>query len=182
MPKKSKCHHERRNSPSVVTLRPTSSCFLMIFSISRSSTSLSCAALISFFSRFTRASFSGAVRNRLPTTSARNGGLFLVIRYFLLGTVLPVTSGDCLFRQLQNAVARNGRHPKNAARPRQKRCRHIHDERRGSTRSPMSAGQCSHLSLLLGVAKQRARGLRGSHSHLHLTSARWELVCAEWAG
>src|SRR5476649_1690483 len=38
MSKKSKCHQERRNSPSVASLRPTSACFLTIFSISRSST------------------------------------------------------------------------------------------------------------------------------------------------
>src|ERR1700733_11380489 len=79
MLKKSKCHHERRNSPSVAHLSPTSSCFLMIFSISRSSTSLSCAAVISPFSRFARASFNGAVGKMLPTISARNGALVLDI-------------------------------------------------------------------------------------------------------
>src|ERR1700722_2104351 len=84
MSKKSKCHQERRNSPSVATFRPTSACFLMIFSISRSSTSLRAAALISLFSRFARASFKGAVRKRLPTTSARNGGVVLVIGKRLL--------------------------------------------------------------------------------------------------
>ena len=63
---------------------PTSSCFLMIFSISRSSTSLSCAALISPFSRLARASFSGAVRRNEPTTSARNGGLVSHHRAILL--------------------------------------------------------------------------------------------------
>ena len=35
--KKSKCHQERRNSPSVASCRPTSSCFLMTFLISSSS-------------------------------------------------------------------------------------------------------------------------------------------------
>ena len=74
-PKKSKCHHERRNSPSVASLRPISSCFVMIFSISGSSTALSCGGMISPFARLARASLSGAVRNRLPTWSARNGGL-----------------------------------------------------------------------------------------------------------
>ena len=39
--KKSRCHHERRNSPSVMACRPTSSCFLMTRSISRSSISFS---------------------------------------------------------------------------------------------------------------------------------------------
>jgi hypothetical protein len=35
--------------------------------------------VIAPFSRFARASFKAAVRNRLPITSARNGGLFLDI-------------------------------------------------------------------------------------------------------
>ena len=56
-------------------LRPISSCFLMIFSISRSSTSLSCSAAMAPFSRLARASCSGLLRRRLPTWSARNGGL-----------------------------------------------------------------------------------------------------------
>ena len=59
------------------SFRPTSSCFWMILLISRSSTSLSCAAVISFFSRLARASFTGAVRRMEPTWSARNGGLVL---------------------------------------------------------------------------------------------------------
>src|SRR5947209_1357681 len=46
----------------------------MIFSISRSSTSFSCAAVISPFSRLARASLTGAVRRMEPTWSARNGG------------------------------------------------------------------------------------------------------------
>src|ERR1041384_109054 len=73
--KKSKCHQERRNSPSVASLRPTSCCRSMIFSISRSSTVFNAAASISPLTCLARASFSGAVRNRLPTWSARNGGL-----------------------------------------------------------------------------------------------------------
>src|SRR5450759_268001 len=72
--KKSKCHQERRNSPSVASFRPTSACFLMILSISRSSTALSAAESISPLANLARASFSGAVRSRLPTMSARNGG------------------------------------------------------------------------------------------------------------
>src|SRR5215475_9506338 len=47
----------------------------MAFSISRSSTALSAAASISPHSRLPRASFSAAGRNRLPTWSARKGGL-----------------------------------------------------------------------------------------------------------
>src|SRR6185437_385239 len=72
--KKSKCHQERRNSPSVASFNPTSSCFLTIFSISLSSTALSAAMSISPLARLVRASFSDAVRSRLPTWSARKGG------------------------------------------------------------------------------------------------------------
>src|SRR5262249_61776943 len=75
MPRKSKCHQERRNSPSVASPRPSSSCFLMTFAISRSSTALSSAAVMAPFSRLARASLSAAGRRKLPTWSARNGGL-----------------------------------------------------------------------------------------------------------
>src|SRR3982074_2359223 len=73
--RKSRCHQERRNSPSVTACRPTSSCFLMTRSISRSSTALRSAALISPLARFPRACFNDAGRRRLPTWSARNGAL-----------------------------------------------------------------------------------------------------------
>src|SRR5262249_34963768 len=52
-----------------------SSCLRIAFSISRSSTAASSAEVISPRSRFSRAAFSGAGRKRLPTGSARNGGL-----------------------------------------------------------------------------------------------------------
>jgi hypothetical protein len=90
--KKSKCHHERRNSPSVASFSPTSSCFLMIFSISRSSTAFNAAASVSFFAYFVRASFRDAVRSRLPTWSARKGG---------------VVRGDMIFRFLTQTIARS---------------------------------------------------------------------------
>ena len=54
-------------SPSVIDLRPTSSCFLMTRSISRSSTAFSAAASISPLARCSRAFFNAAGRNRLPT-------------------------------------------------------------------------------------------------------------------
>src|SRR3954453_1898546 len=79
--RKSRCHQERRNSPSVTACRPTSSCFLMTRSISRSSTALRSAALISPLARFSRACFNDAGRRRLPTWSARNGGL---VRFMVL--------------------------------------------------------------------------------------------------
>src|SRR5882724_332411 len=78
--RKSRCHHERRNSPSVMPCSPTSSCFLMTRSISRSSTVLRSVAVISPFWRFSRASFRELGRSRLPTWSARNGGL---VRFIL---------------------------------------------------------------------------------------------------
>ena len=43
---------------------PTASCFLMIASISRSSTAFNCSAVISFFSRLARASFSADERKQ----------------------------------------------------------------------------------------------------------------------
>src|SRR5215468_2421140 len=82
--KKSKCHQERRNSPSVASFSPISSCFLTIFSISRSSTAISAAASISFRARLARASLSGAVRSRLPTWSARKGGVLRCVMCLLL--------------------------------------------------------------------------------------------------
>src|SRR6516162_1643460 len=47
----------------------------MTFSISRSSTALSSAAVMAPFSRLVRVSLSAAGRRKLPTWSARNGGL-----------------------------------------------------------------------------------------------------------
>src|SRR5580704_3575246 len=73
--RKSRCHHERRNSPSVMDCSPAASCFLMTSLIAPSSAALSSAALISPLLRRSRAAFSAAGRNRLPTWSARNGGL-----------------------------------------------------------------------------------------------------------
>src|SRR5215831_14472072 len=64
---KSKCHHERRSSPSVASCRPISSCFLTRRSISRSSTALSSLAEIAPAARFARASLAAAGRSRLPT-------------------------------------------------------------------------------------------------------------------
>src|SRR5262249_46762577 len=75
MPKKSKCHHERRYSPSVAHCSPISSCFFTILSISRSSTALRSASESVPASCFARASLMGAERRMLPTWSARNGGL-----------------------------------------------------------------------------------------------------------
>src|ERR1700722_13909840 len=84
----------RRYSPSVADLSPIISCLRITPSISRSSMSVSSSALILPRARFSRASFSGAVRNRLPTWSARNGGLvrcMMVFPTFLLFSLLSPT-------------------------------------------------------------------------------------------
>src|SRR5689334_315924 len=75
--RKSKCHQERRNSPSVASFRPMEACLCTIFSISRSSALRRSSAVISPFSSLARASLMRGGRNRLPTSSARNGGLVL---------------------------------------------------------------------------------------------------------
>src|ERR1043165_6163600 len=62
---------------------PTSSCFLISFSISVSSTFLRSGAEISPFSRLARACFSGSERRKLPTWSARNGALVLCTSFSL---------------------------------------------------------------------------------------------------
>ena len=73
--RKSRCHHERRNSPSVMPCKPNSCCFSMRRSISRSSTASRPAASSAPSACRRRASRSGAGRNKLPTWSARNGGV-----------------------------------------------------------------------------------------------------------
>src|SRR6476469_3027644 len=102
MPRKSKCHQERRNSPSVASLRPISSCFLMIFSTSRSSTALSSAAVIAPCSRLARASLSAAGRKKLPTWSARNGALVLCIETAPWGNSARAKARQPRRRQPQN--------------------------------------------------------------------------------
>src|SRR5436190_1769331 len=73
--RKSKCHQERRNSPSVASLNPTEACRCTTFSISVSSILRSSSGAISPFSSFARASLILGGRRRLPTSSARKGGL-----------------------------------------------------------------------------------------------------------
>src|SRR5579871_1153111 len=169
MPKKSKCHHERRNSPSVATWSPISSCFLMIFSISRSSTSLSWAALMTPFSRSARASFKGALRKRLPTTSARNGGLFLVIERLPL-SVWPSTKRAA---RVSSTVKTRGhrRSARCATHGGRRRCRGDRQNVRSGARPARSgaraAAPCLHPLLISSVAKQRgARCTRARAEHL----------------
>src|SRR5215467_2058814 len=89
--KKSKCHHERRNSPSVASCKPTPSCLARTLAISWSSIRCSSAAVIWPFSRLWRAFLSVAGRNRLPTMSARNGGVVVGISFSPLGRSMPAS-------------------------------------------------------------------------------------------
>src|SRR5215471_17347498 len=73
--RKSKCHQERRNSPSVANFKPIEACLCTTFSISMSSTLRSSSGVISRFSSLARASLMRGGRSRLPTSSARKGGL-----------------------------------------------------------------------------------------------------------
>src|ERR1700722_2399778 len=75
--RKSKCHHERRNSPSVASFKPVEACLCTTFSISMSSALRRSSADISPFSSLARASLLRGGRNRLPTSSARKGALVL---------------------------------------------------------------------------------------------------------
>src|SRR6516165_6659734 len=72
--RKSKCHQERRNSPSVASFSPTDACLCTTFSISESSILRNSPGEISPFSNLARASLMRAGLSRLPTSSARNGG------------------------------------------------------------------------------------------------------------
>src|SRR5262245_24077675 len=92
------CQDERRNSPSVMPWRPTSSCIFTMprmasSSTSRSSSSVSRPALCS-----ARARVKAGGRSRLPTWSARNGGWFN-------GISLPLCV-QLLLEFVQRAVAR----------------------------------------------------------------------------
>src|SRR5436190_38380 len=86
--RKSKCHHERRNSPSVASLSPTEACLCTTFSISMSSILRRSSAEISPFSSRLRPSLIFCGRRRLPTSSARKGALVRCIsdsQGFLVG-------------------------------------------------------------------------------------------------
>src|SRR5471032_2155925 len=71
----------RRNSPSVMPCRPQSSCILTTSRIAPSSTWRSAAASISPFFLRARASSSSLGRRKLPTWSARKGG---VVRWVIV--------------------------------------------------------------------------------------------------
>src|SRR5260370_27398716 len=69
------CQEPRRNSPSVMPCRPASSCIRTARKMDASSMVRSSGADISPFLNRSRARKSSGGRSRLPTWSARNGGL-----------------------------------------------------------------------------------------------------------
>src|SRR5258708_35215866 len=75
---KSRCQKSRRYSPSVTTRRPSDSCVATAARMHRSSTALSCAAVMAPALALLRASRSSGGRSRLPTWSARNGGVVTI--------------------------------------------------------------------------------------------------------
>src|SRR5918992_2606930 len=72
---KSMCQDARRNSPSVADWSPTSLCIQTTSRIASSSTARSRSADSCPAAKPSRASRSSGGRSRLPTWSARNGGL-----------------------------------------------------------------------------------------------------------
>src|SRR3954470_12000491 len=72
---KSMCQEARRNSPSVADLRPTCSCLATTSRIASSSIPRSSSASIAPVLKSSRAFRSCGGRSRLPTWSARYGGL-----------------------------------------------------------------------------------------------------------
>ena len=74
---KSMCQEARRNSPSVADRRPTSSCIRTASAMASSSTARSSAAVIRPAGEVVAGPSSRGGRSRLPTWSARNGGLVL---------------------------------------------------------------------------------------------------------
>src|SRR6266446_10514977 len=73
--RKSMCHQSRRNSPSVTAWMPADSCFATASRMCLSCTARSCSALNSPRFALARASCNSRGRKRLPTWSARKGGV-----------------------------------------------------------------------------------------------------------
>src|SRR5690242_5915669 len=72
---KSMCHDARRNSPSVADFSPTSRCIATTSRIASSSAAFRPSSSRSPLACCARASSSFCGRSRLPTWSARNGGV-----------------------------------------------------------------------------------------------------------
>src|ERR1700722_14228142 len=96
--RKSKCHQERRNSPSVASFNPVEACRCTTFSISMSSALRSSSAEISPFSSLARASLTRCGRRRLPTSSARKGGFV---------RCMVVAPEDIRFARIKSFLARH---------------------------------------------------------------------------
>src|SRR5437870_10259984 len=73
--RKSMCHQSRRNSPSVTAWRPIDSCKATTLRMHLSSTARNAADFMSPFFDLRRASCNSGGRKRLPTWSARKGGI-----------------------------------------------------------------------------------------------------------
>src|SRR5580700_3373614 len=105
---KSMCQEARRNSPSVADCRPTSSCIWIAAGITSSSTARRSAAVIWPAAKSSRAISSRWGRNRLPTWSARNGGL--VLRAMVILSAAAATGGSWLTVFLSCASRRSECH------------------------------------------------------------------------
>src|ERR1035437_4548049 len=84
---KSMCQDWRRISPSVTACSPTACCIATFERIASSSTSRSRCAVIVPARKLSRAAFTSGGRSRLPTWSARNGGLIRGLKGCLLCVV-----------------------------------------------------------------------------------------------
>src|SRR5262249_58922179 len=80
-------HDTRRYSPSVIDCRPAASCFAITSATSRSSIALKVSASISLRACCSRAALRAGVRRRLPTWSARKGGVerWVIFSYVMAG-------------------------------------------------------------------------------------------------
>src|SRR5438094_782888 len=90
---KSMCQEPRRNSPSVATVRPTSSCIRTASRIASSSRARSSATSIVPCAYSSRARFSSGGRSRLPTCSARAGVDLAVTHFERLGCETRIVEG-----------------------------------------------------------------------------------------
>src|SRR5438034_541358 len=97
---KSMCQEARRNSPSVADCRPSSSCILTTSRIARSSTKRSSTPEILPRANSSRARNSSGGRSRLPTWSARNGGV-VRRRPFAGGPREEATAAEIVDRELE---------------------------------------------------------------------------------
>src|SRR5580698_6797244 len=120
---KSMCQDARRNSPSVADCRPTSSCIWIAAGITSSSTAVRSAALIWPAAKSSRAISSRWGRSRLPTWSARNGGL--VLRGMVILSAAATTGGSWLTVFLSRAPRRSECHMSRTSTPRRRSYSHL---------------------------------------------------------